>query len=85
MPENIDSSASAENPMVKTVSAAEQPADVDGTPDPADDDATPTELSHPRLVDTVNGPDVSYEEAALEALYGPPDEDGIYGKGDCNA
>ena len=68
MPENVDSAASAENPMVKTESAA-------------DEAETPAQLDHPRLKDTGNGPSVSYEEAALEALYGPPDADGVYGKG----
>lgn len=88
MPENVDSAASAENPMVKTESAAEaleaqlytveQVAEIVEKLNP---EATPTQLDHPRLKDTGNGPDVSYEEAALEALYGPPDADGVYGKG----
>lgn len=37
------------------------------------------ELDHPVLPETGNGPTVSYEEGALEALYGPPDADGVYG------
>jgi hypothetical protein len=31
------------------------------------------------LRETGNGPDLSYEEAALEALFGPADENGVYG------
>lgn len=31
------------------------------------------------LRDTVNGPDVSYEEALLREFYGEPDENGVYG------
>lgn len=32
------------------------------------------------LRDTGNGPTVSYEEEALRALYGEPDENGFYGR-----
>ena len=71
MPDAVGSAASAENPMVKAVSGEHGPETVEFPPPPG----------HPALKDTGNGPDVSYEEAALEALYGPPDADGVYGKG----
>lgn len=44
-----------------------------------EEEALPTE--HAKLIDTGNGPTVSYEESLLGEFYGKPDEDGVYGKG----
>jgi hypothetical protein len=36
-------------------------------------------LDHPKLRDTGNGPNVSYEEVLLREYFGEPDENGVYG------
>lgn len=74
MPDGIDSAASANNAMVKAVDAT--PEEV--APEPSL--TTPNYLDASQLRETGNSPDVSYEEAALEALFGPPDADGVYGR-----
>jgi len=38
-----------------------------------------------RLRETVNGPEVSYEEELLRQYFGDPDADGVYGRGGDNA
>lgn len=36
-------------------------------------------LEHPRLRETGNGANVSYEEGVLRQYFGEPDENGVYG------
>jgi hypothetical protein len=69
VPESVEAGGSAENPMVVTeIRLPVGPVQTSEVP----------QLDHPRLRDTGNGVQLSYEEDLLREYFGEPDEDGVY-------